>query len=241
MTDPALSETPIIPYHQWTHDGTEVLIVKQVGKDGSTSRGFVWPLTVGAPAESLNWSPEPTCNSGGLFGWAWGIGIGDGKVPLRDMPWLVFAADPSDVILIDAKVKAAKGRVVHVGDWQSATSFVLAGQIAWIHHASSGAASATGWSGTASATGERGAASATGGRGAASATGESSLAGVTGLSGRVRCGVFGALALAWLNSARNRTEMRVAVTGCGDGTDGLLKANQWYELNEAGAFVEVVV
>lgn len=32
--------------------------------------------------------------------------------------------------------------------------------------------------------------------------------------------------------------MRCAETGCGDGSDGKLKANTWYSLNESGDFVE---
>ena len=34
-----MADTVIIPRHQWTHDGEEVLIVKQVNKDGSTEVG----------------------------------------------------------------------------------------------------------------------------------------------------------------------------------------------------------
>src|SRR3990167_3993076 len=102
----------------------------------------------------------------------------------------------------------------------------------------SGAASATGWRGAASATGWSGAASATGWSGAASATGESSAAVVTGIDGRAKAGVFGALALAWRNDAAQRSDMRVARTGVGDGSDGLLLADVWYCLDAAGAFVE---
>jgi len=74
-------KTTLIPRHAWTHDGTEVLIVKWVGKDGETSNGFRWPLTVGATVESPNWGRTATCESGGLFGWAWGVSIGEGKDP----------------------------------------------------------------------------------------------------------------------------------------------------------------
>jgi hypothetical protein len=33
--------------------------------------------------------------------------------------------------------------------------------------------------------------------------------------------------------------MRCAETGCGDGSDGKLKAETWYTLDDAGLFVEV--
>jgi hypothetical protein len=37
----------------------------------------------------------------------------------------------------------------------------------------------------------------------------------------------------------NRLEMRCAETGCGDGSDGKLKADTWYILDENGEFQEV--
>jgi len=99
-----------------------------------------------------------------------------------------------------------------------------------------GAASATGASGAASATGARGAASATGESGAASATGWSGAAVVTGLYGRAKAGKYGCIALAWWNPKEERGEMRCALIGCGDGSDGNLKADTWYRLNSEGEF-----
>jgi hypothetical protein len=52
-------------------------------------------------------------------------------------------------------------------------------------------------------------------------------------------GKFGCIALAWLNEKENRSEMRCAETGCGDGSDGKLKAETWYGLNDSGEFVEI--
>ena len=176
----------IIPVHQWTNGGTEVLLVKCVGKGGTSYGGFRWPLTVGATVEAPDWDPFDRCG-GGLHGWPWGLSPGVGKEPTWDTPWLVLAAKPEDVVDITSngcgKAKARKGTVVFVGDWQSASNYVLAGQIAWVVQASRGAASATGWSGAASATGESGAASATGASGAASATGARGAASATGESG----------------------------------------------------------
>ena len=103
---------------------------------------------------------------------------------------------------------------------------------------SSGAASSTGESGAASSTGYRGAASSTGESGAASSTGSSGAAQATGLYSKACGGKYGCIALAWLNKSADRIEMQCAKIGCGDGSDGLLKANIWYVLNEAGEFVE---
>jgi hypothetical protein len=51
-------------------------------------------------------------------------------------------------------------------------------------------------------------------------------------------GKYGCIALAWWNKKENRGEMRCAETGCGDGSDGKLKAETWYALDEEGCFVE---
>jgi hypothetical protein len=222
-------ESSIVPRHQWTNGGAEVLCVKCVSSDGLTYGGFRWPLTVGAEVVAADWNTTPECG-GGLHGWPWGFSIGDGKEPNWSATWLVFGALPADVVDLGGKCKAQRGTIRYVGDWQGATAFVLAGQMAWVFAASRGAASATGGSG---------AASATGGSGAASATGESSIAAVTGIEGRVRGGSFGAIALAWWNDSAKRREMRCAEIGVGDGTDGKLKSNQWYRLDAAGTFVEV--
>ncbi|HLG99809.1 MAG TPA: hypothetical protein VKX49_26100, partial [Bryobacteraceae bacterium] len=172
----------IIPAHKWTNGGSEVLILKCVERDGSSYGGFRWPLEVGADVEAPDWNISAECG-GGLHGWPWGFSMGDGREPDWSGKWIVFGSDPADVVDLGGKVKAKRGTVRFVGDWQDATNFILAGQIAWVHQAARGAASATGWSGAASATGASGAASATGWSGAASATGASGAASATGWSG----------------------------------------------------------
>jgi len=52
-------------------------------------------------------------------------------------------------------------------------------------------------------------------------------------------GEYGCLALAWWNEKENRQEMRCSEIGCGDGSDGKLKSEVWYSLDEAGLFIEV--
>ena len=102
----------------------------------------------------------------------------------------------------------------------------------------SSASSATGHSSASSATGDSSASSATGHRSASSATGDSSASVCTGLNSKAMAGKFGIIALAWWNKAERRGEMRCAETGCGDGSDGKLKAEVWYRLDDAGRFVE---
>ena len=196
MSIPAIGSIQATPPHQWTHDGEHVLILKCVNADMTSHNGFVWPQS--GPVRPDTWSRNPDCESGGLFGWPWGLSFGDGKQPQYDGKWIIFRAHPADVILVGGKCKAVpnddKGRcpeVVYCGDYAGALAGVLPGQIAWVQHAASGAASATGMRGAASATGWRGAASATGERGAASATGARGAASATGEYATVEVGVTG--------------------------------------------------
>jgi hypothetical protein len=175
-------ESPVTPFHQFTHDGAEVLILRCGPQDGRSYGGFQWPLTVGAEVSAPDWNPAPVCG-GGLHGWAWGLSFGDGKEPDWNGRWIVFGAKPADVVLVDGKVKARSGVIRFVGEWQAATNFILSGQIAWVLHASSGASSATGNRGASSATGYRGASSATGNSGASSATGDRGASSATGNRG----------------------------------------------------------
>ena len=80
--------------------------------------------------------------------------------------------------------------------------------------------------------------SSTGYRSANSSTGYSSAAVATGLNSSCMAGRYGCIALQWWNHKKKRCEMKCAEVGCGDGSDGKLKAKTWYELNEAGEFVE---
>ena len=181
------------PIHQWTNGGNKVLLVKCVDKNGRGYGGFQWPKS--GPVDPGKCSLEPTRESGGLFGWAWGLNLGGGKEPGYSGCWIVFAADPAIVVEIDGEKHKAAGacEVVYYGDWAGALTYTMAGRLAWLGHVTEnaesqssrlrGAASATGWSGAASATGESGAASATGWRGAAFATGERGAASATGERG----------------------------------------------------------
>jgi len=101
------------------------------------------------------------------------------------------------------------------------------------------ASSATGDSSASSATGDRSASSATGDSSASSATGYSSASVCTGVNSQAMAGKYGCIALAFHNQPAKRVEMRCAEIGCGDGTDGKLKAKVWYGLDQNGNFVEL--
>ena len=190
MSSEVATEKTIVPAHQWTHRGNRVLLVKCVERGGKSHGGFQWPQS--GPVVAEQFSREPDCESGGLFGWPWGLSLGGGKDPKYGGDWIVFSATPENVIDLGDKAKAVEEcEVVYCGHWAGALAYTQAGRDAWIVQAAigntntsgSGAASATGWSGAASATGWSGAASATGLRGAASATGEYGAASATGLRG----------------------------------------------------------
>ena len=211
--------------HQWTHTGSEVLILKCSDSEGKTRDGFQWPLEIGAPVTPHEWRAENKCGYG-LHGWPWGFGLGDGKEPDWLGKWIVFGALPTDIVgnlENERKCKAKCGTIRFVGNWHDAMKFILPGQMALVgfiaaqsedHHA-------TGYSS------------------ASSATGDKSASVVTGLEGRARAGKWGCIALAWWNTSDSRSEMRCREIGCGDGSDGKLKADTWYTLNESGEFQEV--
>ena len=100
------------------------------------------------------------------------------------------------------------------------------------------ASSATGYRSASSATGNSSASSATGNSSASSATGDSSASICTGINSKAMAGEYGCIALAWYNIKEKRSEMRCAEIGCGDGTDGKLKAGVFYLLDNNGKFIE---
>lgn len=226
-----MEETAVIPIQQWTHDIGEVLVVRFVGKDGKSAakrlkdrraidaEPFQHPMTVGESVTAPDWDASPVCG-GGIHGWPWAMNLGDGKDCDWSALWQVYAVKPEDIVFggenLTGKVKFRTGILRHLGTWESATNFVLAGQMAWVHYAA------------------RGAASATGTRGAASATGKTTAAVVTGTNGKARAGEFGMIALAWWNEKESRAEMRCARTGAGC----KCKPDVWYRLDAKGNFVE---
>lgn len=110
--------------HKWSHKD-KIYILKNVNADGTSFGGFKWPTS--GPVESPNWSPEPDTNSGGLFGWPWGIGMGEGKTISNEDQWVVFTADPKEVVQVGRKVKAPRGEVIYYGDFPGAVSVLLPG------------------------------------------------------------------------------------------------------------------
>lgn len=119
-------KTPSI--YTWAPDG-KVLLLKTIYRDGTSYGGFSWPKS--GPVKAKTWSPEPTCESGGLFGWPWGFGFGEGMIPDFLGIWVVFAADPETVVPMGYKAKVPEAEVVYYGDFIGALQCLLPGIRAW--------------------------------------------------------------------------------------------------------------
>jgi len=190
-----------IPAHQWTNENGEVLILRFSDKNGKSYNGFQHPMTVGESVVEPKWNEAAVCG-GGIHGWPWGIGLGEGKECEWESLWQVYGAKPEEVVgEIEGgqKCKFKTGTLRFLGKWDEAMKFILSGQIKWVEqwagekHATGdrsassatgdrSASSATGYRSASSATGDRSASSATGYRSASSATGDRSASSATGYS-----------------------------------------------------------
>ena len=206
---------------QFTHAGDRVFIVKCLNADGTGYDGFVWPKS--GLVENKHWSRKADCESGGLFGWPWGLGIGDGKDPNAIHPWLVFSAKPGNVIALGGKCKAVPGEdgdlptVIYYGDMAGAMRFTMAGRVAYVQSQASGSASSTGFRGSASSTGFSGSASSTGASGSASSTGDIGSASSTGYSGSASStGDMGSASSTGYRGSASSTGVRGVASICGE-------------------------
>lgn len=116
------------PIHKWAPDD-KVLLLTVVTPEGRDAHGVRWPES--GPVEAPLWSKRPVRSSGGLFGWPWGEGIDYAKWPVARPRWLVFSADPKDVVRIGAEVKVPRGEVIYSGDFAGAIEVLLPGLVAW--------------------------------------------------------------------------------------------------------------
>jgi len=95
------------------------------------------------------------------------------------------------------------------------------------------ASSATGYQSASSATGNQSASSATGNQSASSAMGKNSVAMNIGIFGKAKADKDGAIVLCNHDSDYNIRHIRASKIG-----ENGIKANTWYQLNDAGEFVE---
>ena len=230
---------------------SKILVLRSCRADGSSQKGWKYPLTEGAIIEAPDWNAKAECG-GGFHG----LPFGQGDFSLMcwdDDAWFqVFECDAADVVQIDAsKVKFRRGKQVFIKQ-ALAPGFALA--MAYIDandprpkggekhsdadsgsasasgdsgsasaSGASGRASASGYYGRASASGYYGSASASGDSGSASASGPRSIAAMIGYGGRAMAGPDGALVVAWWDGKRPR--LAVGYVGEDD-----IESGAWYEV-----------
>ena len=212
--------TEIIPLHQFADKDGYVLLVKCVNADMTSYGGFVWPES--GPVRPTMWERDNACDTGGLFGWPLGVGIGIGKDPLPNGKWIVFRALPENVLAIEyGKANAIPGddgalpEVVYCGTMAGAMLWTMKQRQAWIAQASSGSASASGDSGSAQTTGQWSSALVSG------------KGGIATSSYRAQAGEEGAFMLRWHDGERWQFAAGVV------GQDGI-EAGVWYVVRRDG-------
>jgi hypothetical protein len=233
-----MKETNIIPVHQWTNGGNEVLVVRFVSQDGKSYGGFQHPMIVGETVTAPDWKANCNCG-GGIHAWPWALGLGEGKDCDWTALWQVYGVKPEDIMQgepeLIGKVKFRAGVLRFVGKWWEATNYVLSGQMAWVHHSAWGSASSTGWRGSASSTGAMGSASSTGWSGSASSTGKYGTSVALGIESKASGSLGNFLVIAewkYINNEWKRVAMGLAKV---DGKK--IKSDTFYTLKD-GKFVE---
>lgn len=201
--------------HQWTDGGENVLILKRINKKDRTSYGgFVWPIS--GTVEAPDFNSEQKCG-GGLHGWPWGIGLGEGSsFNFADDEWLILSAKPSDVIgELDRgwKCKAKKVEIAYTGNYVGAFAMIRNGQCRLIEEMarSEGNSSKT--------------AASSGSCSTAASSGKHTLSCALGKICRAKAGIGGAFAISvWLGE-EDGWDIIVGKIG----RDGI-KADTWYEV-----------
>jgi hypothetical protein len=135
----------------WTDENNEVLVLRCINPDGKSYSGFPNPIEPGSIIEAPEeWNPEwgamppfwrggfhrdNECG-GGIHGWAWGKGVGLGKIPEETGIWQIYAVDPQDVVWIldSPKCKFRRGRLIFSGISADAFYFCYRQYVRMIHY-----------------------------------------------------------------------------------------------------------
>ena len=108
--------------HEFTDSDGNVLILKRLNKDRKAHGGFQYPTGIGHIVEAKDWNPNNQCG-GGLHGWPFSFGLGEGSDFELDDVWLIMAAKPSDVVgEIEGgwKCKCRAAEIIYDGDFNGA-------------------------------------------------------------------------------------------------------------------------
>jgi hypothetical protein len=233
------TEVAEVKPHQWTDGGERVLVLRRIKPDGTSHGGFnAWgqsselQIEVSAP----DWNDQPVCG-GGLHGWPWGMGLGEGAdFSLIDDRWLVLAARPEDVVgelERGEKCKVRTAQKIYDGTFSGAWAMINGGRHRLIEAmARSGLPGiASGDSSKAASSGDYSKAASSGDYSKAEAKGQDTCACVAGHGGAVRVGARGAFAIPFWTDTDGWRFL------CGKvGEDGI-KADTWYRV-EGGKLQE---
>jgi hypothetical protein len=231
------------------------LVLRVCGANGESSRGFKWPLTVGAVVRAPDWRKNNGCGNG-LHGWLYGLGdhsVAGDRCIEPGAKWLVLEVDSDSIVELGGKVKFPECIVRFVGDSKSATDYLREHEErsrscavigacrvekqdgAMVQVGALGTATA-GYSGTATA-GDRGTATA-GDRGTATAgdrgtatAGDRGTA-TAGYRGTATAGLYGVITILYYD---HKADAYRCKAGEIDGEK--LKANVAYRLNDKAEFV----
>ena len=243
----AVTKVPVEP-HNWTDDGDKVLVLRRINPDGTSRGGFKWPDGIDVEVLCPDWNPEPVCG-GGLHGWPWGMGLGDGcDYSIITDRWLVIAVAPSDIvgnIEKGLKCKFSRGIKIHDGTFSSAWALISSGRHRCIEamakdgapsisSGNSSTAASSGNSSKAASSGDSSKAASSGDYSKAEQSGPSGIAASIGSGGTVMAGESGLMILTWWNVAQKRYHAVTAEAGI----DGI-KADQRYRLGTDHKFKEV--
>jgi hypothetical protein len=119
--------------HKWTDENGNVLILRGVGDSRKSYNGFPWPA-VGEILTAPDWDDSPKCG-GGLHGWPWGFGVGEGKNLHEITLWQVCSAKPENIvgnIESGCKCKFRTGTLLFEGEMSKAFALVASGFSAFV-------------------------------------------------------------------------------------------------------------
>lgn len=182
------------------------LIVRVIKKDGTSYGGFKNSTTSGDIITAPDWNPNKECGHG-IHGWLWGMGR-EGKEHAGDKIWQVCEVDLDTGINLDGKWKFPSVKVVYSGNQAEAMKLTLDGNIAHVK--------------------ERAFATTSGNNSSAATSGKSSPAVCCGIDCKAKSGPYGYILLGYMD--QEIVKFKGASVGCGDGSDGLLKADTWYHI-----------
>ena len=242
---------PVVEPHNWTDGGDKVLILRRINSNGTSSSSrlkngesiaatpFRWPDGINVIVECDDWDSRQVCG-GGLHGWPWGMGLGEGAdYDIIDDRWIILAAAPEDVagnLERGWKCKCRMAIKLYDGPFAGAWAMINGGRHRLIEAMSKGMsdsskAASSGYSSKAASSGDYSTAASSGDYSKADAKGKDTAAAVVGSSGRVRVGERGAFAIACWNESEG---WRFLVGKVGENG---IKADTWYAV-ENGTLVE---